>query len=224
MDKFLIKTKRNDQNNSKIRSGPHIRSKQSTLQSLAGVVVIEDIEEAKQILESSSESVDKKIEILRKLKNKKPAKEVLLQTGIGKTVRKLGKAPCGEEQSEKLLQTLSYEVYRLWRKELERKVELTRNKIEVKSDKETETRRSSAESLILSALQKVETNQENLGLISQEVEREVLVRCNNLVGTNYKRTVRRLVFGLRGDQGLTRQLVKGDLTIRTVVGRFSEQV
>jgi len=224
MDKFLIKTKRNDQNNSKIGTGPRIRSRQSTLQSLAGVVVIEDIEEAKQKLESPNETVGKKIEILKKLKNKKPAKEVLLQTGIGKTVRKLGKAPCGEDQSEKLLQTLSYEVYRLWRKELERKVELTRNKIEVKSDKETETRRSSAESLILSALQRGKTSQESLGVISQELEREVLGRSNNLVGTNYKRTVRRLVFGLRGDQGLTQDLVSGDLTVRTVVRRFSEQV
>ena len=53
---------------------------------LSGVVVIEEFESFKRILESDSEPIVEKIRILNKLHEKNPSKEVLIKVGIGKTV------------------------------------------------------------------------------------------------------------------------------------------
>lgn len=90
MDKFVIRNPRNLQS-SKVNSSERKHLKQTTLQSLAGVVVLEELEHAKKVLESEEESVDRKLDVLNNLKNKKPSKEVLVKVGIGRTVRKLSK-------------------------------------------------------------------------------------------------------------------------------------
>ena len=56
---------------------------------LSGVVVIEELESFKRILESDSEPIVEKIRILNKLHEKNPSKEVLVEVGIGKTVNNL---------------------------------------------------------------------------------------------------------------------------------------
>ena len=90
MDKFVIRNPRNLQSSKKSEcETKHL--KQTTLQSLAGVVVLEELEHAKNILESEHETTERKLEVLNGLKNKKPSKEVLVKVGIGKTVKKLGK-------------------------------------------------------------------------------------------------------------------------------------
>ena len=111
---------------------------QSTLQSLAGVVVIEDLEQAKHCLESESESPDNKIRVLDSLLAKKPSKEVLIKVGIGKTVNKLRKLKAGEDKQcfqTRKLRKLSEKVYRRWKTELERKVDLQSKPVDVKCDK-----------------------------------------------------------------------------------------
>ena len=90
MDKFVIRNPRNLQSNKTSESEiKHL--KQTTLQSLAGVVVIEELEQAKKVLESEHETAERKLEVLSRLKSKKPSKEVLVKVGIGKTVKKLSK-------------------------------------------------------------------------------------------------------------------------------------
>lgn len=48
-----------------------------------GVVIIEELERAKIVLERSDTSQELKVDTLRHLKRKRPAKEVLMKTQIG---------------------------------------------------------------------------------------------------------------------------------------------
>ena len=134
MDKFVLKKPRNLQ--VKRNKSPKKKLlRQSTLQSLAGVVVIEELEESKKILESDEASEEKKLSVLNKLLGKNPSKEALIKVGIGKTVRRLRKSGDPTDRKIKEVQKLSDKVYKKWRSELERKVELKDNPIRVKSDK-----------------------------------------------------------------------------------------
>ena len=134
MDKFVLKKPRNLQEK-RNKSPKKKQLRQSTLQALAGVVVIEELEESKIILESDETSEEKKLSVLNKLLGKNPSKEVLIKVGIGKTVRRLRKSGDPTDRKIKEIQKLSDKVYKKWRSELERKVELKDNPIRVKSDK-----------------------------------------------------------------------------------------
>ena len=134
MDKFVLKNPRNLQEK-RNKSPKKKLLRQRALQSLAGVVVIEEFEQYKITLESDQASQEKKLTVLNKLLDKNPSKEVLIKVGIGKTVRSLRKV--GDPTNRKIqeIQKLSDKVYKKWRSELERKVELKHNPIRVKSDK-----------------------------------------------------------------------------------------
>ena len=136
MDKFVVKQKR-DLPRNRSKSEKPKKLSQSTLQSLAGVVVIKDFEEAKVVLEDDSEDLEKKIQVLQKLLVKNPSKEVLIRVGIGKTVNRLRKYKTedSEEDSQIIkLRKLSEKVYKKWRSELERKEDLKASVVEVKCD------------------------------------------------------------------------------------------
>ena len=134
MDKFVLKNPRNLQEK-RNKSPKKKLLRQSTLQSLAGVVVIEEFEQYKITLESDQASQEKKLTVLNKLLDKNPSKDVLIKVGIGKTVRSLRKIGDPTDRKIKEVQKLSDKVYKKWRSELERKVELKHNPISVKSDK-----------------------------------------------------------------------------------------
>ena len=134
MDKFVLKNPRNLQEK-RNKSPKKKLLRQSTLQSLAGVVVIEEFEQYKITLESDQASQEKKLTVLNKLLDKNPSKDVLIKVGIGKTVRSLRKIGDPTDKKIKEIQKLSDKVYKKWRSELERKVELKHNPISVKSDK-----------------------------------------------------------------------------------------
>ena len=134
MDRFVVKKKRDLQTNQQTGS-KRKQLTQSTLQALSGVVVIEELESFKSILESDSEPIEEKIRILNKLHEKNPSKEVLIKVGIGKTVNTLRRGYEESEGEERKLKKLSLKVYKKWRNELERKVELKSNPIDVQCDK-----------------------------------------------------------------------------------------
>lgn len=134
MDKFVVKKKRSLPTNQQIGSRKK-QLTQSTLHALSGVVVIEELESFKTVLESDSEPIEEKIRILNKLYEKNPSKEVLIKVGIGKTVNTLRKGYEDSEGEERKLKKLSLKVYKKWRNELERKVELKSNPIDVQCDK-----------------------------------------------------------------------------------------
>ena len=63
--------------------------RQRTLNSLRGVVVLEDIEAFVTKLESSEVGNNEKVKILKKLLKKQPSTEIITDSGIGKVVKKL---------------------------------------------------------------------------------------------------------------------------------------
>ena len=66
---------------------------------------------------------------LQELLGKNPSTEVLIDTGIGKTVRRLRK------DRNPALSQIAEQCYTKWKLVLERRIELSHNKIEVKCDK-----------------------------------------------------------------------------------------
>lgn len=225
MDKFVVKKKRNFQSNQ--QTGPikkHLT--QSTLQALSGVVVIEELESFKTILESDSEQTEKKIEILNKLYEKNPSKEVLIKVGIGKTVNILRKGYEKSEGDERKLKELSGEVYKKWRNELERKVELKSNPVDVQCDKETKRLRGSAKKFLSSALRDCaasnsadsQTNKE----LSEKLELEIFRQSNRLVNSKYRKLSRKVIFGLKRDSR-KEELLGQKISVKDFVALFIVQ-
>lgn len=223
MDKFVIRNPRNLQS-SKVNSSERKHLKQTTLQSLAGVVVLEELEHAKKVLESEEESVDRKLDVLNNLKNKKPSKEVLIKVGIGRTVRKLSKSDPGAtgatDPSLAKLRKLSYKIYKAWKSELERKVELQRNKVTVQSDKETERLRSAAVGFIVTSIEKNDKDKKSEHRnISEKIEREIFSQSKCLVNSQYRKLSRKIVFALKGED-LCSKVVSSALPISELVKSF----
>lgn len=222
MDKFVIRNPRNLQSkDKKLSEKKHL--KQTTLQSLAGVVVLEELEQAKKVLESEEESIEKKLEVLNNLRHKKPSKEVLIKVGIGRTVRKLSKDPCENVETDPCqakLRKLSYKIYKAWKGELERKVELQRNKVTVQSDKETERLRSAAVGFIITSIERNDKEKKSEHRsISEEIEKEIFSQCKCLVNSQYRRLSRKIVFGLKGEE-LCSKVVSSALPISELVKSF----
>ena len=102
---------------------------QSSLHSLKGVVVVEDLVRAKKLLNDSDVEEERKVRVLRQLGEKRPSTALLESTGIGRTVRKLSREGKGEVKVE------ATKVYRAWKSTVEKRVELSHTKIEVRCDK-----------------------------------------------------------------------------------------
>ena len=76
--------------------------KQASLFSLRGVVVVEELQRQKKQLQDNNLSLDKKEEILLQLAAKKPSTKLIIETGIGRTVRRLSK----ESEAAKKVHTI----------------------------------------------------------------------------------------------------------------------
>lgn len=221
----MIRNPRNLQSNKSRKNSEDKNLKQSTLQSLSGVVVIEELEEAKRILESDEESVERKIQVLKRLRHKKPCKEILVKVGIGKSVRKIGKkcsSTTGEvSESQVKLQKLSYSVYVDWKKELERKVEIQSRKIEVKSDKETVRLRQAAVKFLSEALEEYGSNASDLKDLSARIEKEIFEQSKGLVNSSFRKLSRRIVFALK-DKTLCDSVTTSKTSVRELVTRYTK--
>ena len=219
MDKFILKKKRElPSNQSKVLKPKQLT--QSTLHSLAGVVVIEDLEQAKHCLESDTETLEKKIQILQSLLTKNPSKEVLIKVGIGKTVNRLRRAGDDSPLAVKLRKA-SERVYQKWKRELERKVDLKSKPVDVKCDKETERLRASSEKFLFAALQShSESNSSDLEDISKKIEREIFRQSNKLVNKAYRRLSRKAIFRLKSVETCA-EVVSQSLTVKDFVSRYS---
>ena len=128
MDKFLIRTPRSPQTVLREQK-EEPRKVQSSLFSLKGVVVVEDLVKAKNLLRDEDVDPERKVKVLRQLGEKQPSTELLETTGIGRTVRRLSKEAEGE------VKKVATEVYITWKQAVEKRVELSHNKIEVACDK-----------------------------------------------------------------------------------------
>ena len=84
MDKFLIRTPRSPQTVLREQK-EEPRKVQSSLFSLKGVVVVEDLVKAKNLLRDEDVDPERKVKVLRQLGEKQPSTELLETTGIGRT-------------------------------------------------------------------------------------------------------------------------------------------
>ena len=163
--------------------------KQASLFSLRGVVVVEELQRQKKQLQDKNLSIDKKEEILLQLAAKKPSTKLIIETGIGRTVRRLSK----ESEAAK-------KVYDLWRGEVEKRESLKeRGPIDVTCDADTNAWRSKAKRLIRDA--GVTDPQ-----VLTELEKHLFDATGHLINTAYRRTVRRMVFACKHQADLREKL------------------
>lgn len=151
--------------------------KQASLFSLKGVVVIEELKRQKKQLEDKNLTLQRKEEILLQLASKKPSTKLIIETGIGRTVRRLSKESAAAKK-----------VFDLWRSEIEKRESLKeRGSIDVSCDAGTNAWRSKARRLIGDA-----------GVTSANVLEKILFDATgHLINTTYRRTVRRMVFACK---------------------------
>ncbi|KAK4320586.1 hypothetical protein Pmani_008590 [Petrolisthes manimaculis] len=142
MDKFVVRLPRNS-TNSPTKKGNRTL-KQATLESLKGVVVVEELERARVVLERSDVGSELKVDTLENLLRKNPAKEVLIRTRLGKTIHWLCKC------EDKDVAAAAKKVYEAWRSHILSKT--NRPTIEVKCDLKTQGFRDTARRMILDAL------------------------------------------------------------------------
>merc|ERR1719341_3161792 len=144
MDKFVIRTPR-EAYNPKPKYNRKFY-KQAKIESLQGVVVIEDLERAEVLLKRNDVSPGKKVKTLKTLLQKRPPKETLIKTNIGKTVHKLCK-----HENEAIASTAN-EVYKSWKEHILSKV--NRPKLEVACDLKTQNFKLSARRMIRDAMKR----------------------------------------------------------------------
>ncbi|XP_045115058.1 transcription elongation factor A N-terminal and central domain-containing protein 2-like [Portunus trituberculatus] len=144
LDSFVVRSPRVSPATSPSKKEPGMR--QATLESLKGVVVVEEMKRARVVLERTDVSAELKVDTLQHLLRKTPAKEVLVRTKLGKTVHKL----CRAEEAE--VAAAAQQVYTAWKNHILSKV--NRPYIEVKCDLKTQKLRSSAKQMLLEALQR----------------------------------------------------------------------
>ena len=153
MDRFVTRTPREKH---LVKHSPAKQAgRQVSLHSLAGVVVVEDLERARRILEDPQEDRLRKLEVLGELLGKRPSTALISEVGIGRTVRRISEgkgvrrvlaesnrsqqeveqeARSDQEEDQKVRQ-LARRVYRRWKEAVEKRVELSHRKIEVRCDK-----------------------------------------------------------------------------------------
>lgn len=203
MDKFLIKKTKEPERS----SFPRVM-KQASLHELGGVVVLEDLTLANQQLSNPEISPDQKLSVLNKLKNKKPAKEILKSTGIGRTVHRL----CRHENPT--VSTAANEVYRFWKTHI---LHILRRKpIEVESDAETQRGRSSAKKMINLALDN--------SAIAEEIEIHVFNKCKKIMNRTYNRVIRKIHFCFKGNEDQKRRVNEMDSDLKQFVEDMYQDV
>lgn len=164
---------------------------------------------------------------------KNPSKEVLIKVGIGKTVNILRRGYEDSEGEERKLKKLSQKVYKKWRNELERKVVLKSNPIDVQCDKETERLRGSAIKFLSSALgdcgqdsdaaSSHSADSQTNHKLSEKLEFEIFRQSSRLVNSKYRKLSRKVIFGLKSDS-TKEQLLAQKLSVKEFVAQFSERL
>ncbi|KAL9951463.1 hypothetical protein ACROYT_G044126 [Oculina patagonica] len=212
MDKFVVRTKRSPRPERQTTVTKD-NKKQATIESLASVVVVEEIQHLKCQMESGVSSSETILSALKVLGSKNVSKDVLLSTKIGHTVNRLRRQGSSDEIREQ-----AKLVFRRWRGFI-RDLEKEKPLIEVHCDKKTEVIRGKARQLLADALQVATT--ENL---PELIERTVFHTFGRLICNTYKRKMRSLVFTLKHRETIRDKVLRGEITIKKLVTSTMDQL
>lgn len=206
MDKFVIRRPRGTEVEQPSTSGKP-QYKQTTIESLKGVVVIEEIHRLKSKLLLKSSTKEEVIDSLQKLGQKIPPRKIMLDTKIGKIVNKF------RENEDKEIRRAARKVYVKWKTHFTEHAE--KPLIEVKCDLKTEKMRTSGRKFLCDALSLEEDHN-----LPDAIEREVFHSCKRLI--NYRRTMRTLVFTLKNNEDVRTNVLSGELKVPEFVKTYKK--
>jgi len=181
---------------------PKVRGQQR-ISDLKGVVSLDKIEDIVHQLKDQTVSVTTKVGLLRSLRAKQPATQLIKSTGIGKIVRQLSQ---GDDVDSKV-KSEAAKVYKDWKALVESRVEkkVKAKHIEVACDQDTVKARQTTVSLLRQALIKVKQGQSSDGphslddhdkVLTDQIEKCLFKTCGNLLSKRYRRSGRKIVFDL----------------------------
>ncbi|XP_063405919.1 transcription elongation factor A N-terminal and central domain-containing protein 2-like [Mytilus trossulus] len=208
MDKYLIKNPKETKQDSS-KKGCRKQMKQSTIESLQGVVVVEEIRRLKSKLQLESTSKEEMVDSLNKLGQKIPPRHVMLDTKIGKLVNKLRK----HEDSD--IRKAARRVYVKWKEHFVSHAE--RPVIEVMCDTKTDKMRTSGKKLLAGSLELEESHN-----LPDAIERETFYHHKRLINYDYRRTMRTLVFTLKNNEDIRQKVITGELKVPEFVQTYKK--
>ena len=165
---------------------------QRKLSDLNGVVNLDHLQDSLRKLQDPEVPCPEKIKVLKSLKTKKPATEIIKTSGIGKVVRKLTK------EGPDPLKAAALELYIDWKRLIEKRVETKhRSKyIEVDCDEETNLARRSTLSLMKQAAGTHQSLSTSTPVLVQ-IEKALFRACKNILSKKYRRSSIRIVRALK---------------------------